>query len=97
MKKMIQVLLLSAVMFSPSFLNHAAVNAEERHSVPENSSMVSYGKLCNCGGYLPVMVNGSMHLKRSAPVIHMVQISFKHVLLQKHIAAVPVQKDMWNI
>ena len=31
-------------------LNHAAVNAEERHSVPENSSMVSYGKLCNCGG-----------------------------------------------
>lgn len=49
MKKMIQVLLLSAVMFSPSFLNHAAVNAEERHSVPENSSMVSYGKLCNCG------------------------------------------------
>ena len=50
MKKMIQVLLFSAVMFSPSFLNHAAVNAEERHSVPENSSMVSYGKLCNCGG-----------------------------------------------
>ena len=47
MKKMIQVLLFSAVMFSPSFLNHAAVNAEERHSVPENSSMVSYGKLCN--------------------------------------------------
>ena len=30
--------------------NHHAVNAEERHSVPENSSMVSYGKLCNCGG-----------------------------------------------
>ena len=47
--------------------------------------------------YLPAMVNGSMHLKRSAPVIHMVQISFKHVPLQKHIAAVPVQKDMWNI
>lgn len=50
MKKTITVLFALVFMLSLSLFSHTTVDAEAPYRTPDNSSLISYGKLCDCGG-----------------------------------------------